>query len=172
MYGRTTSDAAAPLLSAEFQTVVEAAIRRLPAEFRETFVMREIAGLDYRRIALETGVPIGTVRSRLNRAREHLHVLLAASSYKDLLPPVGVPVFAAESTEADPAASVVVSQGESGDPALEPKRRRKVAKPDPRDAEIERLKHENARLQEQLQRTLTADSAAARAPGSAAKNRE
>jgi RNA polymerase sigma-70 factor (ECF subfamily) len=40
--------------------------------FRETLVLRDVNGLDYRDIAHVTGVPIGTVMSRLARARRRL----------------------------------------------------------------------------------------------------
>ena len=46
-----------------------AAIDALPIVFKETLVMREINGLSYREIAETTGAPIGTVMSRLARAR-------------------------------------------------------------------------------------------------------
>ncbi|HUI98297.1 MAG TPA: sigma-70 family RNA polymerase sigma factor [Xanthobacteraceae bacterium] len=55
---------------------LEAAIGALPDEFRETLVLRELQGLDYRAIAEVTGVPIGTVMSRLARARRRLIALL------------------------------------------------------------------------------------------------
>jgi RNA polymerase sigma-70 factor (ECF subfamily) len=48
------------------------AIAALPAPFRETLVLRDIEGLDYREIAEATEVPIGTVMSRLARARGRL----------------------------------------------------------------------------------------------------
>lgn len=48
------------------------AIERLPVEFRETLVLRDIHGLDYREIAAIVGAPVGTVMSRLSRARRHL----------------------------------------------------------------------------------------------------
>jgi RNA polymerase sigma factor (sigma-70 family) len=48
---------------------LRAAIAALPTPFRETLVLREIEGLDYREIAEATEVPIGTVMSRLARAR-------------------------------------------------------------------------------------------------------
>jgi len=51
---------------------LEAAIAELPIEFRETLVLREVEGFDYRAIAEITGVPIGTVMSRLARARRRL----------------------------------------------------------------------------------------------------
>jgi RNA polymerase sigma-70 factor (ECF subfamily) len=51
---------------------LRAAIERLPVEFRETIVLRDIHGLDYREIAEIVGAPVGTVMSRLSRARRHL----------------------------------------------------------------------------------------------------
>jgi RNA polymerase sigma factor (sigma-70 family) len=56
---------------------VEAAIAAIPAPFRETVVLREIDGLDYRAIAQRTEVPIGTVMSRLARARRRLVAAVA-----------------------------------------------------------------------------------------------
>ena len=52
------------------------AIAALPAPFRETLVLRDIEGLDYREIAQATEVPIGTVMSRLARARRRLTTTL------------------------------------------------------------------------------------------------
>lgn len=51
---------------------LEAAINELPAEFRETLVLRDIQGLAYNEIANVTGAPVGTVMSRLARARRRL----------------------------------------------------------------------------------------------------
>jgi RNA polymerase sigma-70 factor (ECF subfamily) len=51
---------------------LEAAIAALPIEFRETFVLREVHGFDYRQIAEITATPLGTVMSRLARARRQL----------------------------------------------------------------------------------------------------
>jgi RNA polymerase sigma-70 factor, ECF subfamily len=51
---------------------LRAAIAALPTPFRETLVLRDIEGLDYREIAETTEVPIGTVMSRLARARRRL----------------------------------------------------------------------------------------------------
>ena len=53
------------------------AIAALPVPFREALVLREYHGLGYREIAEVTGVPIGTVMSRLARARQHLLERLA-----------------------------------------------------------------------------------------------
>jgi RNA polymerase sigma-70 factor, ECF subfamily len=53
-----------------------AAIAALPLPYRETLVLRDVQGLDYREIAEVTGVPIGTVMSRLARARGRLATAL------------------------------------------------------------------------------------------------
>ena len=51
---------------------LERHIAALPTEFREVLVLRDMRGLDYREIARITGAPIGTVMSRLARARQRL----------------------------------------------------------------------------------------------------
>ncbi len=48
---------------------LEAAVAALPEDFREVLVLREMEDLSYRQIAQVTGAPIGTVMSRLARAR-------------------------------------------------------------------------------------------------------
>ena len=53
------------------------ALDRLPAEHREVIVLHEIEGLAYRQIADIAGIPIGTVMSRLARARGRLQVELS-----------------------------------------------------------------------------------------------
>ncbi len=55
---------------------VQAAIRSLPIDFRTALVLCDVVGLDYAEIATATGVPVGTVRSRLHRARGQLRQLL------------------------------------------------------------------------------------------------
>src|SRR6204780_3134445 len=57
------------------------AIAALPPPFRETLVLRDIEGLDYREIAQATEVPIGTVMSRLARARRRLTVTLGEKTH-------------------------------------------------------------------------------------------
>jgi RNA polymerase sigma-70 factor (ECF subfamily) len=57
------------IIAAADATSVEQAIAALPQAFREAIVMREMNGLTYREIAEVTNVPIGTVMSRLARAR-------------------------------------------------------------------------------------------------------
>jgi RNA polymerase sigma factor (sigma-70 family) len=57
--------------------LLEAAIAALPAPFRETLVLRDLQGLNYREIAEVTEVPIGTVMSRLARGRHRLIAIIA-----------------------------------------------------------------------------------------------
>ena len=61
---------------------LRAAIAAPPAPFRETLVLRDIEGLDYREIAQATEVPIGTVMSRLARARNRLAATLSTKSHE------------------------------------------------------------------------------------------
>src|SRR5262249_55519148 len=51
---------------------LRAALESLPLEFREALVLRELEGLSYKEIAEVAGVPVGTVMSRLARARRQL----------------------------------------------------------------------------------------------------
>ena len=53
------------------------AIAELPVEFREILVLRELEGFSYKEISDVAEVPLGTVMSRLARAREHLRTMLA-----------------------------------------------------------------------------------------------
>jgi RNA polymerase sigma-70 factor (ECF subfamily) len=56
--------------------VLRAALEELPAEFREVLVLRELEGLSYKEIADVSDTPIGTVMSRLARARKQLQEYL------------------------------------------------------------------------------------------------
>ena len=52
------------------------AIDGLPVEYREVILLRELEELSYKEIAKIVGIPLGTVMSRLARAREKLHEVL------------------------------------------------------------------------------------------------
>jgi RNA polymerase sigma-70 factor (ECF subfamily) len=60
----------AMVASREIAETVNAAIEGLPEELRTAIVLREIEGMSYEDIAQSMGCPIGTVRSRIFRARE------------------------------------------------------------------------------------------------------
>lgn len=57
--------------------VLRAALEQLPTEFREVLILREIEGLSYKEISEVADAPIGTVMSRLARARKQLQDFLA-----------------------------------------------------------------------------------------------
>lgn len=58
------------LLTEEIRKVVERAMQQLPDDLRTAIVLREIEGLSYEEIAQAMDCPVGTVRSRIFRARE------------------------------------------------------------------------------------------------------
>lgn len=60
------------LMTQEFYTHLHRAIAELPEVFRTAIVLREIQGLAYEEIADITGVSLGTVKSRIARARQRL----------------------------------------------------------------------------------------------------
>jgi RNA polymerase sigma-70 factor (ECF subfamily) len=66
----------AALLQKASVEMVRAALEELPAAFREVAVLRELEGFSYRDIADITDTPIGTVMSRLTRARTRLEQCL------------------------------------------------------------------------------------------------
>jgi RNA polymerase sigma factor (sigma-70 family) len=77
-----------PSVSLSKKATVEAvreAIAALPVDFREVVVLRELEGLSYKEISEVSGVPIGTVMSRLARGRHQLHLLLSDRKQRDQL---------------------------------------------------------------------------------------
>ncbi len=67
-------------LRADDQHCVDAAIERLPVEFREVVVLRELEDMSYKEIATVLAIPVGTVMSRLARGRRLLAAYLTASA--------------------------------------------------------------------------------------------
>jgi RNA polymerase sigma-70 factor (ECF subfamily) len=72
---------------------LRAVIENLPEPFRETLVLRELEELSYKEIAALTSAPIGTVMSRLARARQMLCDMLLPggdpstnSGFREILP--------------------------------------------------------------------------------------
>jgi RNA polymerase sigma-70 factor (ECF subfamily) len=60
----------ANLLSEEIRTTVNRSIEDLPEDLRTAIILREVEGLSYEEIAAAMDCPVGTVRSRIFRARE------------------------------------------------------------------------------------------------------
>src|ERR1700681_1201426 len=65
-------DAEAQMIQQQTVEHVRRALETLPTDFREVLVLRELEGLSYKEIAAIVGIPLGTVMSRLARARERL----------------------------------------------------------------------------------------------------
>jgi RNA polymerase sigma-70 factor (ECF subfamily) len=81
LHASPQDDPEASLLSAILDEPVEQALARLSHELRACIVLVDIEELDYAEAAAALGVPIGTVRSRLFRARQQLHSLLYAFAH-------------------------------------------------------------------------------------------
>lgn len=64
-------------LAAELESTIQSAMSDLPSDLREAITLREIEGLSYEEIAAVMDCPIGTVRSRIFRAREAIDAKLA-----------------------------------------------------------------------------------------------
>jgi RNA polymerase sigma factor (sigma-70 family) len=71
------------LLRQESKQTVRQAVEALPVDLREVVVLREFEGLSYKEIAAVAGIPMGTVMSRLSRARERLQQLLGDGPNKE-----------------------------------------------------------------------------------------
>jgi RNA polymerase sigma factor (sigma-70 family) len=67
------------------RNMLRAALEDLAVEFREAIVLREMEGLSYKEIADIAGIPIGTVMSRLARARKQLQIYLAKTASENCL---------------------------------------------------------------------------------------
>lgn len=59
---------------------LQGALDKLPDDFREIIVLHDLEGLAYKQIATVIGIPIGTVMSRLARARARLRAEIVASN--------------------------------------------------------------------------------------------
>ena len=76
-HGQSHTDGPETLLARKDERgQVNAALKKLPAEYREVLVLREMEDLSYREIAQVAAIPIGTVMSRLSRARAEFAALL------------------------------------------------------------------------------------------------
>jgi RNA polymerase sigma factor (sigma-70 family) len=64
-------------LNAELEQVIRQAMNKLPEQFREAVMLREVHGLSYEEVAERTNVGIGTVKSRIARARQQIREQIA-----------------------------------------------------------------------------------------------
>jgi RNA polymerase sigma-70 factor (ECF subfamily) len=70
--GRQARNPETALLPAKRSELVKKSLVQLPAEYREVLILRELEQLSYREIADIAGIPLGTVMSRISRARQQL----------------------------------------------------------------------------------------------------
>jgi len=77
-----TPEPEAQLVRVDQARRIQEEVQALRPEFREAFILRELEGLSYKEIAEVTAVPIGTVMSRLSRARRELQARLGDTARK------------------------------------------------------------------------------------------
>ncbi len=73
------------LLQKHDAQMLRQAVEKLPLEFREVLVLRELNEMSYKQIAAVAGLPLGTVMSRLARARKRLQYILATPTQTEVL---------------------------------------------------------------------------------------
>lgn len=61
---------------------IQKAINNLDKSFKEVILLRDVQNLEYDEIAKITGLPLGTVKSRINRGREKLKIVLSSINKK------------------------------------------------------------------------------------------
>jgi RNA polymerase sigma-70 factor, ECF subfamily len=75
-FASNAADPSREAYRSELRTAIDTAIERMDEHHRIPFVMREVEDRTYEEIAEEIGIPVGTVKSRLNRARNSFRMLL------------------------------------------------------------------------------------------------
>lgn len=83
LWHETQASPETELLQHRDATAIQRLVNALPEPFRETIVLREIQNLSYRDIAAIVDVPVGTVMSRLARARAMLRTAWLAEEERD-----------------------------------------------------------------------------------------
>jgi RNA polymerase sigma-70 factor (ECF subfamily) len=78
----TANDPESEMLHGALRDALDQAIANLPLEFREIVILRDVQGLSYGEIAEVAGIPVGTVMSRLSRARQRLQRVLPIEDYR------------------------------------------------------------------------------------------
>jgi RNA polymerase sigma-70 factor (ECF subfamily) len=79
---RTADDPETEMLRGALRDALDQAIERLPVQFREVVILRDVQGWSYAEIAEVVGIPVGTVMSRLSRARLRLQRALPVEDYR------------------------------------------------------------------------------------------
>ena len=74
------------VLQNDSNTQVRKALEKLPPNYREVLILRELEGMSYKEIADITGMPAGTVMSSLSRARGQLRQILTGDMKRDSAP--------------------------------------------------------------------------------------
>jgi RNA polymerase sigma-70 factor (ECF subfamily) len=82
IHSTSSIDAERRLMISAQADLIRARIEELPREYRDALIMRELEEMSYKEIAQATGVPIGTVMSRISRARKQLEHRLPAESMR------------------------------------------------------------------------------------------
>ena len=70
----------------DLRTLLEQALAQLPDDWREVVVLSDVQDLAYDEIAAITGLPLGTVKSRLSRARGRLRDIISSIAEPNVLP--------------------------------------------------------------------------------------
>lgn len=89
--GRTDANPETLLARAQELRLLDGALGRLPLEYREALVLRELEDLSYKQIAAALDIPIGTVMSRIARARRSLADTLRGDGDRHDVPPTAKP---------------------------------------------------------------------------------
>ena len=74
------------VLQNDSHTHVRKALEKLPSNYREVLILRELEGMSYKEIADITGMPAGTVMSSLSRARGRLRQILTSLTMENMAP--------------------------------------------------------------------------------------
>jgi RNA polymerase sigma factor (sigma-70 family) len=118
------------LIREEDSRLVHAALERLPVEYREVLILRELEELSYREIATIADLPVGTVMSRLARGRRKLATALTALDARESGPARQRKGAAAGNDEGAPAGRQPRSHADDVGVGVDPNDRKPALPPD------------------------------------------
>lgn len=104
-------DLSGDLERAELVHLLEAALQSLPESLRVVFLLRELEGYPYDRIARRLGMPLGTVRSRLNRARRVVRAWISEAQSRAEIAPASLACSTPRGRTANPRVETVTCAG-------------------------------------------------------------